>query len=123
MLFAVAKREIIIFFMCLELQNAPVLFNVFPVSSRSLELHWTVPDTNEYTGEIFYYQICYKKSNVHNNVNCSLQSVAGNLTKATVSGLHPFQEYRVAIRGVVALGYGPYSNVLMSTTPESGNSG
>ena len=108
--------------MFLELENAPVLQSIVPVSSRSLELHWSVPATNEYTGEILYYQICYQKSSIFNDVNCSLASVGGNLTEAVISGLHPFQEYRLKLRGVVALGYGPFSNVLMSTTYESGRS-
>lgn len=102
------------------LENAPVLYTVVPTSARSLELEWTAPDTDKYTGEILYYQVCYQKSSISNDINCTLESVDGNLIQAVMSGMHPFQEYRVKIRGVVALGYGLFSNVLMSTTAETG---
>lgn len=106
--------------MFLELKKAPVLYNIVPASSRSLDLHWTAPESDQYTGEIVYYEICYQKSNVDVGANCLFETVGGNLTRALISGLHPFQEYRIKIRGVVALGYGPFSNVFMSTTPETG---
>lgn len=105
-------------FVFLELNKAPVLYNIVPTDSRSLELQWTAPASDQYTGPIVYYNICYQKSNIH--ANCSFENVGGNLTRAVISGLQPFQEYQIKIRGVAALGYGPYSNVFMSTTPETG---
>ncbi|XP_028401484.1 phosphatidylinositol phosphatase PTPRQ-like [Dendronephthya gigantea] len=100
-----------------ELKNAPVIQNVIVTSSRSLQLYWISPSTDEYTGSILNYQICYQKST--DQTNCSLVSVSVNLTQAVISSLHPFQEYEVKIRGVVALGYGPYSNLFTSTTHEA----
>ena len=106
--------------MFLELKKAPVLYDIIPASSRSLELLWRALETDQYTGEIVYHEICYQKSNNDINANCSFETVGGTLTRAVISGLHPFQEYKIKIRGVVALGYGPYSNVFISTTPETG---
>ena len=104
----------------LELESAPDLTNVIATSSQTLHLSWTAPVTSNYTGEISYYQICYKKSSDFGTSNCSLASVRSNLTQAKIDGLHPYQDYAVRIRGVVAMGYGPYSNVLLATTDEAG---
>lgn len=103
----------------LELKNAPVLQNVIAKGSRSLQLQWITPSTDNYTGSILSYQIWYQKSS--GQTNCRMVSVSSNLTQAVISSLHPFQGYKVKIRGVVALGYGPYSNLITSTTHEASN--
>lgn len=92
-------------------------------SARSVELNWTAPATDNYTGGISYYEICYQKSNVPASGSCSLISVGKDLFHTVVSGLYPYQQYRVRVRGVVALGYGPYSNALVARTHEAGNGG
>ena len=103
-----------------ELESAPHLTKLVATSSQTLNLSWTAPITNNYTGEISYYQICYQKSDTSVNSSCSLISVGSNLTQVEIRGLRPYQEYQVQVRGVVALGYGPYSNVLLATTHEAG---
>ncbi|XP_028400896.1 protein sidekick-2-like [Dendronephthya gigantea] len=102
-----------------ELKNAPNLTNVVVTSARSFELNWIAPATDNYTGGISYYEICYQKSNVPVNGSCSLVSAGSDVLQATVNRLHPYQQYRIRIRGVVALGYGPYSNTIMAKTHEA----
>ena len=104
----------------LDLESAPNLTSVVATSSEALKLSWTVPMTDNYTGDISYYQICYQRSSTPTHSGCSLVSAGSNLTEVEINGLLPYREYRVKIRGVVALGYGPYSNVLLQTTLEAG---
>lgn len=110
----------ICFLSFLELKLSPYLTTITATSSQTIQLNWKAPKTDRYTGEISYYQICYQKSKTSTNSSCSLISAGGNLSEVEITGLHPYQEYRFKIRGVVALGYGPYSNVLLSTTHEAG---
>lgn len=127
-LFYVTRRNIISivpfglmsFILLSELENAPVLDTVIPNSPQSLMLQWTAPATDQHTGAIVYYEICYERSSTPHDTNCLVVSVNGNLTQTVVNDLHPFQEYKVKVRGVVAMGHGPFSSVVMATTPEKG---
>ena len=104
----------------LDLESAPNLTSVVATSSQTIKLNWTAPMTDNYTGDISYYQICYQRSSTPTDSGCSLASAGSDLTEFEINGLLPYREYRVKIRGVVALGYGPYSNILLATTHEAG---
>lgn len=86
---------------------------------RSLEIFWSPPATDNYTGDLSAYEICSQAS----HENCSTVTVDGGLVRAVVNDLHPNREYHVKMRGVVALGYGPFSNTMSKTTPEAGMGG
>ncbi|XP_028400814.1 uncharacterized protein LOC114523946 [Dendronephthya gigantea] len=100
-----------------ELKNAPNLTNVVATSARSVELNWTAPEN--FTGVISYYQICYQRSNVPVSESCSKLSAGSDDSQAVINGLLPYRQYIVRIRGVVPLGYGPYSDALMATTHQA----
>ena len=102
-----------------ELKNAPVLINATVLGPRSVKLQWSMPLTDNYTGRLLGFEICYRKTDVKGD-NCSLFSVKGMKNQTVVSGLWPYQQYELMVRAVVALGTGPYSNVLNLTTDETG---
>ena len=102
-----------------ELKNAPVLINATVLGPRSVKLQWSMPLTDNYTGRLLGFEICYRKTDVKGD-NCSLFSVKGLKNQTVVSGLLPYQQYELMVRAVVALGTGPYSNVLNLTTDETG---
>ena len=80
-----------------ELESAPHLTKLVATSSQTLNLGWTAPVTNNYTGEIFYCQICYQKSDTSGNSSRSPISVGSKLTQVEIRGLHPYQEYQVQV--------------------------
>ena len=102
-----------------ELKNAPILISATVLGPRSVKLKWLMPSTDKYIGKLFGSEICYRKTDVKGN-SCSLFFVKGEKNQAEVSGLRPSQQYALMVGGVVALGTGPYSNVLNLTTPETG---
>ena len=107
-----------------ELKTAPIINKIVAAGPRSLEIFWSAPATDSYTGDLSTYQVCSQASHVNGGAeNCSMVTVGGGLVRAEVNNLRPNREYNVKMRGGVALGYGPFSNTMSKTTPEAGMGG
>ncbi|KHJ98249.1 fibronectin type III domain protein [Oesophagostomum dentatum] len=117
--------------------GSPILLNVTAVSSSSLHVAWSPPES---THKIVQYRIQYRVVSTENSsapvsssyeddsedealttkppVSYSVLVNASDVTSANVTALQPFTVYEITVAAVTTLGYGPDSGPLRRRTLE-----
>ena len=104
--------KIIYFFVAPD--SSPENLTVTSLSSSSISLAWSPPSLDSHNGIIREYRI-----NVTEVQTGSVYVFTTSTTAIVVPSLHPYYDYRCAV-SAYTVDIGPYSEVLVITTPEDG---
>ena len=104
--------------------EAPRAFQVFAVSTRSVEARWRLPPANSRNGILKGFKLLYKKkdSDDHYVIRNISEVPKGNntLTVYTVNGLDENTEYQFQVLAFTSAGDGVKSFVLTAKTLKDG---
>ena len=90
---------------------------IFDLTSSSITVHWGAVDCIHHNGDITCYSV---RDGVQGSRNT--QTMYGNATETTISGLTPSTNYVVDIAAVNSAGIGVYSEPLTVETSVAGES-
>ena len=99
---------------CLVPSNSPEHLGGVPVGPTSIHLTWDPPPLEHHNGEIDGYLV-----NVTEIATGHFMQHFSNQTQITIENLHPFYAYHCQVTAVT-VGEGPYTDVVIVVTDESG---
>ena len=82
------------------------------VTSRSIQLMWVPPETDQQNGVIQHYLVIVRVTQTHASL-----SINSSNTSITIPNLHPAYEYSIEV-AAVTVNVGPFSSSLSITTPD-----
>ena len=94
--------------------SSPENLTATSLSSSSISLAWSPPSLDSRNGIIREYRI-----NVTEVQTGSIYVFTTSTTAIVVPSLHPYYDYRCTV-SAYTVGIGPYSEVVVITTPEDG---
>lgn len=107
-------------FISTALSEAPMSFNVTPLTATSVRASWQLPQVDLLYGvDVRGFKLFYRLRSSSDQLNSAIV-LNNSLVSKDVSGLEKYTEYEFQVLTYTALGYGPVSSVKLVRTMEDG---
>ena len=95
----------------------PIDVKAVTSSARAISASWQPPPMIRQNGIIVNYNITYYSSKWEHR---GIIQVGSNIRSAVIKGLIPFTSYSITVSAATAIGFGPSSAAVLSSTLQAG---